>query len=218
MYPRTLSARTLRRLDAFLVVWAAVWIAVAAYTANEVQVLRDLSGTMVATGAAVDTVGKALQGISSLPLIGGQVSTLANQVRAAGESAAQSGAATRNSVDNLSALLGISIGLIPIVPALVLYVPLRLGWRREQRAVVDAVRRYGTDASLEEYLARRALNNLPYHEIREISEDPWHGLAAPDRRRLAETELERLGLDVRLPPPSTPTSRFRTASGGNRSV
>lgn len=210
MYPRTISARTLRRLDVLFVVWAAVWIAVAAYTAHEVQVLHDLSGTVVTTGAAVDTAGKALQGIATLPLVGGEVGTLAGQVRAAGQSAQASGAATRNSVDNLSILLGISIALIPIVPVLVLYLPLRLGWRREQQAVVEAVRRWGGDEALEEYLARRALQGLSYHELREISDDPWHALENGARRQLAEAELERLGLHVQLP------SRFDVPVRGSR--
>lgn len=200
VYPRTLSARALRRLDVFVVVWVAVWIAVAVYTAHEVQVLHDLSGTVVVTGRAVETVGKALQGIAAIPLVGGQVQTLAQQVRTAGESAQASGAASRNSVDNLSILLGVAIGLIPTVPALVLYAPLRLGWRRERQAVTEAVRRWGGEASLEEFLARRALDSLPYDQLRDVSDNPWALLDRGVRRRLAEAELERLGLDVSLPP------------------
>ena len=198
-YPSTIGAKTLRRLDVFIVVWAAVWIGVAAYTAHEVQVLHDLSSTVVKTGVAVDTTGRALQGIGSIPLVGSQIGTLAGQVRAAGQSAQASGAATRNSVDNLSILLGVAIGLIPTVPALVLYLPLRIGWRRERRAIVDAVRRWGGQPSLEDYLARRALEHLPYHELREVDENPWSHLDDGGRRRLAEAELRRLGLDVDLP-------------------
>lgn len=199
MYPFTLSARALRRLDILMAIWGAVWIAVAAYTAYEVQVLHDLSQTVVTTGVAIGTVGKALQAVGSLPLIGGQVGPLAEQVRAAGQSAVASGTASRNSVDNLSILLGISIALIPTVPALVLYLPLRVGWRREQRAVADSVRRHGNEPALEEYLARRALGSLPYHAIRELAVDPWRGLDPVERRRLATAELDRLGLDVSLP-------------------
>lgn len=200
VYPRTLSARALRRLDGFVIVWVAAWIAVAVYTAHEVQVLHDLSGTVVVTGRAVETVGKALQGIAAIPIVGTQVQTLAQQVRTAGESAQASGAASRNSVDNLSILLGVAIGLIPTVPALVLYAPLRLGWRRERQAVTEAVRRWGGEASLEEFLARRALDSLPYDQLRDVSDDPWALLDHRVRRRLAEAELERLGLDVSLPP------------------
>ena len=57
------------------------------------------------------------------------------------------------------------------------------------------VARWDGEPGLEEFLARRALAHLPYHELRELSDE---GSAAFDDGaldRLAAAELHRLGLD-----------------------
>ena len=105
--------------------WTALWVALAIVTAHEVLALRDLSDTVVKTGRAVDTAGRALQAVGGIPFVGGRVSTLADQVRVAGESAVASGRSSRESATNLAILLGVAVGLIPTVPMLALYVVLR---------------------------------------------------------------------------------------------
>src|ERR1700761_9341766 len=122
--PAFLSARAMRRLDAALAIWAAFWIAAAAYTAYEVAALRALSHTVVKAGAATESTGHALEAVGHLPLVGGQISQLAARAVAAGASARASGASTAATVDHLAVLLGIAIALIPTVPLLALYLPL----------------------------------------------------------------------------------------------
>lgn len=187
----------MRVLRVAFLVWAAVWIGLAVYTGYEVRTLSSLSDTVVKAGAAVDTTGKALQGIGDIPFVGGRVHTLADQVRVAGQSAVVSGRSSRGSVDTLSILFGVAIGLIPTVPVLGLYLPLSLAWRRERRALARALREHGDDPLLEEYLARRAVENLPYRDLRSVSEAPWEDLEAGRFGRLADAELRRLGFPVR---------------------
>jgi hypothetical protein len=189
-----MSMRTMRILRAAFLVWAAVWIALAIVTAHELLVLRDLSDTIVKTGKAVDTAGQALQSVAGIPFVGGRVGPLADQVRTAGQSAVASGHTTRASSTNLAILLGIAVGLIPTVPALGLYLPLRSAWRRERAAVRHALQERGDDPLLGEYLARRALQNLPYHSLRSITDRPWADVEAGRVDALAAAELERLGL------------------------
>lgn len=110
-----------------LLLWTALWIALAFVTAHEVLALRDLSDTVVKTGRAVDTAGRALQAIGGVPFVGGRVSTLADQVRVAGDSAIASGRSSRDSATNLAVLLGVAVGLIPTVPMVALYLALRRG-------------------------------------------------------------------------------------------
>ncbi len=191
--PAFLSARAMRRLDVALAIWAAFWIGIAAYTAYEVAALRTLSHTVIKAGAATETTGHALAAVGHLPFVGGRISELAAQATAAGASARTSGASTATTVDHLAVLLGIAIALIPTVPLLALYVPLRLGWRRERRAIRLAVARWDGEPSLEAFLAQRALSHLPFEELRDLGYDGTEG--SPASSELAAAELRRLGLD-----------------------
>jgi hypothetical protein len=191
--PAFLSARAMRWLNVGLAIWAAFWIGIAAYTAYEVAALRALSHTVVKAGAATESTGHALAAVGHLPFVGGDISHLAAQAVAAGASARASGASTATTIDQLAILLGIAIALIPTVPVLALYVPLRAGWRRDRKAVGDAVSRWDGEPELEAFLARRALAHMRYDELRELGYDGAEG--APPRAELAAAELRRLGLD-----------------------
>jgi hypothetical protein len=209
--PAFLSARAMRLLNVALAIWAAFWIGLAAYTAYEVSALRSLSQTVVKAGAATESTGHALAAVGHLPFVGGQISHLAAQATAAGASARASGDSTESTVDRLAVLLGIAIALIPTVPLLALYVPLSAGWRRDRNAVRRAVAQWDGEPELEAFLARRALANLRFDELRELGFGDT-GSSVPTAA-LAEAELRRLGLDrparrlVALRRPREPVSR-----------
>jgi hypothetical protein len=174
----------MRTLDIALAIWAVFWVGIAAYTAYEVAALRTLSHTVVTAGAATESTGHALAAVGHLPFVGGRISQLAAQAVAAGASARAGGVSTAPTIDHLAVVLGIAIALIPTVPLLGLYVPLRHGWRRDRRAVRRAVARWDGEPGLEAYLAQRALAHLPFEEFRALDQD-----------ELAAAELRRLGLD-----------------------
>jgi hypothetical protein len=190
--PAFLSARAMRWLNVAIGLWAAFWIAIAAYTAYEVAALRALSHTVVKAGAATESTGHALAAISHLPLVGGRIGHLAAQAIAAGASARVSGASTATTIDQLAVLFGLAIALIPTVPLLALYLPLRLSWRRDRKAVGRAVAQWDGEPGLEAFLAHRALAHLPFHELRELGYDGTEE-SAPTAD-LAAAELRRLGL------------------------
>jgi hypothetical protein len=209
--PAFLSARAMRRLNVALGIWAVFWIALAAYTAYEVAALRTLSHTVVKAGAATESTGHALAAVGHLPFVGGRISQLAAQAIAAGASARASGTSTATTIDQLAVLLGIAIALIPTVPLLGLYLPLRLSWRRDRNAVRRAVARWDGEPGLEEFLAQRALAHLPFEELRDLGYDGTEG--SPATSELAAAELRRLGLEhparrvVALRRPREPVSR-----------
>jgi hypothetical protein len=194
--PAFLSARAMRALDVVLVLWAALWIGIAAATAYEVDALRTLGDTVTKAGVAAETTGKAIQSLSGIPFVGGRVATLGEQATAAGRSARLSGRSSKGTVDRLAILLGVAIGLIPTVPLLALYAPLRRSWKRDRKAVSLAVSRWDGEPGLEDFLAQRALAHLPYHELRELTADGY-AFEEGARPRLAAAELRRLGLDRR---------------------
>lgn len=195
-----LSLRAMRMLNVLLALWAALWIALGVWIGYEVNALRTLSDTLGTTGRAVSTTGSALGSIGHIPFVGGTVGTLATQVEQAGASAQASASSSRTTIDQLAILLGFAVGIIPTVPVLALYLPLRRQWRRDRLAVADAVRRWHGEEGLEDFLARRALLNLSYDELREVAPDAWRALSDSARTRLAAEELRRLGLE-RLPRP-----------------
>jgi hypothetical protein len=191
--PAFLSARAMRRLNVALAIWALFWIGIAAYTAYEVAALRALSQTVVKAGTATESTGHALAAVGHIPFVGGRISQLAAQAVAAGASARASGASTGTTIDQLAVLLGIAIALIPTVPLLGLYLPLRLSWRRDRNAVRQAVARWDGEPGLEAFLAQRALAHLPFEELRQLGYDGMPG--SPPDAELAAAELRRLGLD-----------------------
>jgi hypothetical protein len=119
--------------DLLVLAWVAAWIVVAIAVAHEVGRLRDLSTTVVKAGIAVRSTGDALESLTSLPFVGGRIRPVATEVRAAGQSAVLSGRETRNSVNNLSTLLGLVSGLAPTLPLLAVYLPRRIGSIRAGR-------------------------------------------------------------------------------------
>ena len=208
------GVRLIRALDVAVAVWVVAWIVLALLVGREVRDLRELSDTVVVAGVAVEETGDLVDSLGSVPFVGGSVGEVADRVRAAGRSAQASGRDSRDSTHNLSILLALSIGLIPTLPLLGLYAPLRVTWTREARAVRRALAAGSPDPVLKEFLARRAVLNLPYQELRAVSPDPFRDLEEGRFDELAARELERLGLRGRtvsprvepdpIPPEETP--------------
>jgi hypothetical protein len=129
--PGDLRAVTRRYLpDIALVLWAAVWAALAVAVFHEVRGLRDVSNTLVQTGHAVDRTGRALEALGDVPIFGERIRGYATEVRQAGRSAERSGRSSKDHIESLAVLLAVVIGLVPTVPVFALYIPLRRAWRR----------------------------------------------------------------------------------------
>jgi hypothetical protein len=192
-FPRS-SARLIHVLDAVVVLWVVAWVVLAVLVGREVRNLRELSDTVVLAGVAVEDTGELVETLERVPFFGGQVGDVASRVREAGESAQVSGRESRESTEDLSVLLALSIGLIPTLPLLGLYAPLRLAWTQDARAVRRALAADPNDLGLRQFLARRAVANLHYYELLAVSRDPYADLDAGRYDALADRELERLGL------------------------
>lgn len=116
--------------DLALAAWVLVWAALAIAVFQEVRGLRDVSTTLIETGQAVDRTGRALQTLGDVPFVGREVRGYAREVRQAGRSAQRSGRSSKGHIETLSILLAVVVGLVPTVPVLALYLPLRRAWRR----------------------------------------------------------------------------------------
>jgi hypothetical protein len=193
-YRPSASGRLVRVIDAILVLWVVAWIAIGLAVARDVRNLTALSDTVVQAGTAVGETGRALRALDGLPFVGDRIGRVAGQIDAAAAQAVRSGRESRDSVQSLSVLLGFSVGVIPTLPILAMYVPFRISRAREVRAIRKAAVRAQGDPMFEEYLAHRAVENLPYHRLREITPNPWRDLEEGRHSVLADAELDRLGL------------------------
>jgi hypothetical protein len=202
------SRRAVWILDAALVVWVGAWIWLGLAIGREVSNLTTLSDTVVTAGQAVEDTGQALHALQQIPFIGDRIADIEQRIEAAGASAVASGRESRGSVEKLAVLLTISIALIPSVPVLALYVPFRVSRLLDVRTIRRAARGATADPAFEEFLARRAAENLSYHRLREITANPWRDLDEGRFGPLARAELARLGLGRlarRLPPDGAPS-------------
>ena len=187
------NGRLVLALDAIVVAWTAVWIAVGIEVADTVYGLTELSGTFRSVGNAVGEVGRTLDSVN-LPLIGQPLDRASEAIEGAGRDVVASGLAARAEIERTSILLGLAVALVPTLTLLLLYAPARLGRVRERAALRGLVGQAGGDPGLEEFLAARAIEHLPYRRLRRVTARPWEEQAAATRRELAEEELRRLGV------------------------
>jgi hypothetical protein len=188
------TGRSARFLTIALALWIALWIGFAVAIAIDIHNLRSLGDTLSSSGRALGETGQALRQLSGVPFVGPRIAAVAGRIEGVARSAEASGASSRSSVTSLSVLLGISVALIPTIPILALYLPLRQSAAKDVRAVRRSLARSGDDPLFEEFLARRAAQTLPFHVLREVSDNPWRDIAEGRTRLLADLELRRLGL------------------------
>ena len=170
-------------IDLAIAGWLIAWVVLGIAVAHQVKQLGDLSDTAVLAGSAIEQTADVLDQIGRIPVIGTPVGDLADSIRKTGASARENGAASRGDVNDLAVLLGLCIALIPTIPLAAIWLPLRVRWRRERKAVKRAL---ATGApELEELLAERARASLPLDQVLALH---------ANRQALAHAELDRLGL------------------------
>lgn len=191
------SSRALHVVDVVLAIWVAAWIGLGIAIGIEVRDLTRLSHTVVVDGRAVQTVGRSLNSLGSIPLVGAEIVREGRSVQQAGASAVSGGHSSGSAVRTLSVLLAIAVALLPSVPVFGFYLPMRLARRREARALREALRRHAHDPAFQAFLAARALEAIGYDRLRRIAAEPWRD-PANNARALAAAELNRLGVDPRI--------------------
>jgi len=192
------GTRELHALDVALGIWVLVWIGLAVAIGLELSSLTNLSHTAIVTGQAVESVGRSLGVLGNVPLVGSSLSGVAHQVQVAGSSVVSGAASTQSSIHVLSVLLAIVVALVPSVPVFGFYLPVRLDLRREADALRRAALLHGDDPDFQAFLARRAVDSLGYHRLRQMAALPWTEPSAASTSELAAAELKRLGIDPAL--------------------
>jgi hypothetical protein len=156
--------------------------------------LGTLGDTVVRTADGLQKTADALSGLASLPLVGGSLGGAVKQLGATAAAAESQAASTKDTIHNVSLIVGIALAVGQTALGLLLYLPLRLPWRREVNDVRRALAADPSDPALTRYLARRAVESMTYAQTRAWGGDPWRVAESADPRPLADLELRRLGL------------------------
>jgi hypothetical protein len=191
------SARAVRLTDVGVAVWIAVWVVVGLVVWHDIGAQARLATDVIKVGVAVRQTGQALGVVGGLPLVGEQIGSLAGRIEDMGAEVEGSGRDSRDATRRSAVVAGLAAGILPAAMVLLLYLPVRLRWRRDVAAVATALPA-AADPAFEQYLARRALVTLRWDELRALARDPWGAVERGDCRALADAELARLGLPRRL--------------------
>ena len=178
-------------LDGVLVLWIYVWVRVG-------MRVHDLVNALAAPGERLEDAGGSFAGSAArlggraddLPIIGDRLGDAFGSVAQGGRALERAGVAQQDAVHTLALWLGVILALIPIIWALVRYLPGRVRWVREATAAA----RLRTSAADLRLFALRALVTVPLSELHKVSADPAGDYDAGRFRDLAAVELASMGL------------------------
>ena len=151
------SARAVRTTDIGVAVWIAVWVVVGVFVWHDIGAQAGLATDVIKVGGAVRQTGDALGVVGGLPLVGGQIGSFADRIKTMGAEVETSGQDSRDATRRAAVVAGLAAGILPAAMVLLLYLPVRLRWRRDVAAVAAALPGAAGDPALDVYLARRAL-------------------------------------------------------------
>ncbi len=185
---------TLQTWDGLVLLWVVLWAAFGVWTGVTIWQVADTGDTITNSGEALHSVGNGLESLGGVPVIGDRPAEIGREVGGAGQDIAVRGQQIKGQLHRLGLLLGIAVVGMPAAPVVGLYVPLRLSRRRDVVQLRRQLRDRPDDAGLDRYLADRARLTLPYAAVTAIADgQPDESERARDRR-LADAELDRLGI------------------------
>lgn len=202
MYADSEPRRTRQMIgDALLLAWVLVWIEVGTAVHDSTMLLARPGEKIAEAGSGLaERMRDASSAVGETPLIGDGLATPFDGAGAAADEIAGAGTAQVDAVGQLATWLGWTVGLIPVLVILAVYVPLR--WRFIRTAT--AGQRFINAAEDLDLFALRALTRQPMHRLARITSDPagaWRRGDVEVVRALATLELE----DAGLRPPATST-------------
>ena len=180
--------------DLLLVLWVAIWVKLA-------FVVRDATLALAAPGEQIERAGTGLAerlrdaggSVGEIPLVGDEARAPFDGAGDAADQIAAAGAAQVEAVHTLAFWLALSVGAVPILIMLAVWLPVRLRFVRQ----ATAGKRFIDAAADLDLFALRAMSNQPMHRLARISDDPvraWREGDADVVRALAALELKDAGL------------------------
>ena len=180
--------------DVLLLVWIFSWIKIG-HAVHDATMLLARPGVEItnAGNGLAEKLRDASSVVGDAPFIGDDLQSPFDGAGDAADQIASAGRSQVHAVEQLANWLGWSVGLIPILIVLAVYLPLR--WRFVRDAT--AGQKFMDAAEDLDLFALRALARQPMHELARISNDPagaWRRGDPEIVRRLAVLELRDVGL------------------------
>jgi hypothetical protein len=188
------APRLLRQLlaDALAVGWLYLVVRFAELARDVVLRMQSPATGLREAGVAIaERFGSAAQSAEGVPYVGRTLAGALRAGQAAGDSLAGFGTQQFDTVAEFSTGTWLVLLLVGVLPLLLGWLPLRVGYARAARAAADC---RAHDLSL---LALRALTTVPVRRLRAVADDPaeaWRRNEPDVVRGLAALELRRLGL------------------------
>jgi hypothetical protein len=180
--------------DALLLVWILLWIKIG-YAVHGATMLLARPGVEItdAGNGLAEKLRDASSVVGDAPFIGDDLQSPFDGAGDAADQIASAGTAQVHAVEQLAHWLGWTVGAIPILILLAVYLPLR--WRFIREAT--AGQRFVNASEDLDLFALRALARQPMHQLARISDDPagaWRRGDSEIVRQLAVLELRDVGL------------------------
>lgn len=190
------TIRTVRVLDVAVALWLMTCVVLGLAVWDDIRNRLELSERLIRTGASIEETGASLSSLRNLPFAGESFARLQADVEDAGRVLVTSGNDLRRMMTRIAVVAGAGTGVLLAAIVLLAYLPFRIGWRRDVRAVAGAIE--AGAPGLDRYLAHRALVTLSWQRVWSLSDDDsFPSFSVAETRRLADAELARLGLTGR---------------------
>lgn len=180
--------------DLLVVIWVLSWLLIARVVHGTILLLAEPGEQIEAAGSGLaDRLRDAGSTVAQAPLIGDELRGPLDGAGDAADRLAAAGTAQVEAVEQVALWLGLSVGAIPVLVALAIYLPLR--WRFVREAT--AGQRFIDAAEDLDLFALRALARQPMHRLARISDDPagaWRRREPAVVHELAVLELREVGL------------------------
>ena len=188
--------------DASTIVWIGLWAVLGTRLFLGLSELAGAGRLIRDGGAGIISSGQQVAGaVSGVPLIGeSAASGIRDAFSSAGQPVVDFGTDLERLLLIIAALLGLIVVAIALVPWLSRYVPWRVARFQRLNAGAKVIRSAAPDpsasdrAEVERLLASKALHRLEYAELLEFTPDPFGDWTAGRLDRLAQAELETVGL------------------------
>jgi hypothetical protein len=187
-----LHPRRRRAVDAAVLAWVLAWALLGYAAARGLDRVSEVTRSAESASAAVVRTGESIRDVD-VPVVGTVLRDTGESVIAAGRDAQAQARDSGDSVRTASILLGLAVWLVPSLPLLAGYGPLRVERSRETRVLRALVAAHPDDTGLDRLLAARALAHLPYRRLQAMGA-PWADFGAGEYRALADAELARGGV------------------------
>jgi len=199
IYADTDGRRALQMFgDLLFIGWLYLWVKLGLVVRDATLSLARPGEEIASAGAGLaDRLREAGGTVGAIPLVGEGARAPFEGAGGAADRIAAAGTAQVEAVTTLAFWLGLSVGAIPVLVALAVYLPLR--WRFVREATAGA--RFVDGSEDLDLFALRAMARQPLHKLARISDDPTGAWRRGDPEvvgALAALELRDSGL---APPP-----------------